>query len=116
MKPIFKGIGVAACMLLSINALANTDMYAEMKASIESISKKYGNPKFTFIISSDPAVQANQIELVHLAKINGTIAEKTADLESVEVAILERQAWLESINFSVSNIKKELETLTTKIN
>lgn len=99
-----------AVVLISSSAsmYGDSNMYNDMKACIEQISQKYGSPKFTFIISSDPSVMMNQIDILHLANIHEDIASKEAVLRELSHAIELQKALLNDINFSLSKIQDRL--------
>ncbi len=117
-------IGVIAASFLMVLvspafAGANERMNLEIKECVEKIVSKYGNPKFTFILSSDRAVNSSQEEILQLANLKQQIAEKEQELEELQVRIARTNELLSELNrlsLEAKAICEGLEFNTTKTN
>ena len=98
---------------------AHERMNLEIKECVEKIVSKYGNPKFTFILSSDRAVNSSQEEILQLANLKQQISEKEVTLEQLQARISRTKKLLSELNrisLEAKAVCEDLEFKTTKTN
>ncbi len=119
MKASILAVGCLIALISPAFAGANERMNLEIKECVEKIVSRYGNPKFTFILSSDRAVNSSQEEILQLANLKQQIAEKEEELEALRERISRTNELLLELNRLSSEAKSlcdGLEFNTTKTN
>lgn len=91
-------LSVFVSTILPSFAGAPERMNAEIKECVERIASRYGNPKFTFLLSSDRAVNSSQEEILQLANLKQQISEKEVALEELNERIARTNALLLELN------------------
>ena len=76
----------------------NERMVSEIKACVEKIASRYGNPRFTFMLSSDRSVNANQTEILQLATLREQIEEKKRQLEDIQAQVAHEESLFDMLN------------------
>jgi len=98
MKASILAVGCLIALISPAFAGANERMNLEIKECVEQIVSKYGNPKFTFILSSDRAVNSSQEEILQLANLKQQIAEREEVLETLQERISRTNGLLLELN------------------
>lgn len=113
MKISFLIFGILASVISTSFADPNERMVSEIKTCVEKIVSKYGNTRFTFMLSSDPSVNASQAEILQLATLREQIEEKERQLEDIQAQVVHAESLFDMLNKLSLEAKTICENLKT---